>query len=128
MFAVVTSAYGIVTLAVVGVGLYGLTIFLVTSRTREIGIRIAVGARRGDVIRLVLREALVVLAVGLGFGIGGAMAGARLVTSYLFGAEGLKPAALALAALALALTGALAAFVPARRALAIQPTDALRHE
>ena len=128
MFAVVTTAYGLVTLAVVGVGLYGLMIFLVASRTREIGIRIAVGAQRGDVLWLVARELLLVLGVGLGFGIGGAVAGTKLVTSYLFGAQALEPVVLALTALVLALIGAVAAFVPVRRAIAVQPMDALRHE
>jgi ABC-type antimicrobial peptide transport system permease subunit len=128
MFAAVTSAYGLVTLAVVGVGLYGLIAFLVASRTREIGIRIAVGAQRGDVLWLVAREVLLVLGVGLGFGISGAAAGTKLVTSYLFGVEALEPVVLALTALVLALIGALAAFAPVRRALAVQPMDALRHE
>ena len=128
MFAVVTSAYGLVTLAVVGVGLYGLMTFLVASRTREIGIRIAVGAQRGDVLWLVAREVLLVLGVGLGFGISGAAAGTKLVTSYLFGVQALELAVLALTALVLALIGAVAAFAPVRRALAVQPMDALRHE
>jgi ABC-type antimicrobial peptide transport system permease subunit len=128
MFAVVTSAYGLVTLAVVGVGLYGLMMFLVASRTREIGIRIAVGAQRGDALWLVAREVLLVLGVGLGLGTGGAVVGTKLVTSYLFGAQALAPAVLVLTALVLALIGAVAAFVPARRALAVQPMEALRHE
>ncbi|HLK63122.1 MAG TPA: ADOP family duplicated permease [Bryobacteraceae bacterium] len=128
MFAVVTSAYGIVTLAVVAVGLYGLMIFLVASRTREIGIRIAVGAQRSDVLWLLVREVLVILGVGVGFGIGGAIAGTRLATSYLLGTKALEPSMLALTALVLALIGVLAVCVPARRALAVQPTDALRHD
>ena len=128
MFAVVTSAYGAVTLAVVGVGLYGLMIFLVASRTREIGIRIAIGAQRGDILWLLVREVLLVLGTGLGFGIGGAVAGTKLVTSYLFGAQALEPLVFALTALVLALIGAAAAFVPARRALAVQPMDALRQD
>jgi len=128
MFAVVTSAYGLVTLALVGVGLYGLMTFLVASRTREIGIRIAVGAQRADVLWLVAREVLLVLGVGLAFGISGAAAGTKLVTTYLFGVRALEPAVLALTALVLALIGAVAAFAPVRRALAVQPMDALRHE
>ena len=128
MFLVVTSVYGVVTLAVVGVGLYGLMIFLVASRTREIGIRIAIGARRGDVLWLLAREVLLVLGTGLGFGIVGAVMGTKLVASYLFGAEALEPLVFALTALVLALIGAAAAFVPARQALAVQPMDALRQE
>jgi putative ABC transport system permease protein len=128
MFAVVTSAYGLVTLALVGVGLYGLMTFLVASRTREIGIRIAVGAERADVLWLVAREVLLVSGVGLAFGISGAAAGTKLVTTYLFGVRALEPAVLALTALVLVLIGAVAAFAPVRRALAVQPMDALRHE
>jgi putative ABC transport system permease protein len=128
MLAVVTSAYGVVTLAVVGVGLYGLMMFLVASRTREIGIRVAIGAQRGDVLWLLVREVLLILGVGLGVGIGGAVAGTRLLTSYLLDAKAPEPAVLALTALVLALIGAIAAFAPARRALAVQPMDALRNE
>jgi ABC-type antimicrobial peptide transport system permease subunit len=128
MFAVVMSAYGLVTLMVVGVGLYGLMMFLVASRRREIGIRVAVGAQRSDVLWVVVREVLLVLGVGLGLGIGAAVAGTRLVTSYLFGAQALEPVVLTLTALVLTLIGAVAAFVPARRALAVQPMEALRHE
>ena len=128
MFLVVTSAYGVVTLAVVGVGLYGLMMFLVASRTREIGIRIAIGAQRSDVLWLLVREVMLVLGTGLGIGICGAVAGTKLLTSYLFGAQALEPLVYALTALVLALIGAVAAFVPARRALAVQPMDALRQE
>jgi putative ABC transport system permease protein len=128
MFAAVTSVYGLVTLAVVGVGLYGLMTFLVASRTREIGIRVAVGAQRGDVLWLAAREVLSVMGVGLGLGISGAAAGTKLVTSYLFGVHALEPVVLGVTALVLALIGAIAAFAPVRRALAVQPMDALRHE
>ena len=128
MFAVVTSAYGVVTLAVVSVGLYGLMMFLVSSRTHEIGIRVAVGAQRGDVLWLLVRELVVILGVGLVFGIGGAVAGTKLVTSYLLGAKALEPRVLAMTALVLVLISVVAAFAPARRALAVQPTEALRHQ
>lgn len=128
MFAVVTGAYGLVTLMVVGVGLYGLMVFLVASRRREIGIRVAVGAQPSDVLWVVLREVLLVLGVGLGLGIGAALAGAKLVNSYVFGAQGLDLLVLVLTTLVLTLIGAVAALVPAQRALAVRPLDALRHE
>jgi len=128
MFGVVTSAFGLVTLVLVGVGLYGLMTFLVDSRTKEIGIRIAVGAQRGDVLWLIARELVLILGVGLGFGISGAVVGGKLVTSYLFGVSALEPAVLALTVLVLALIAAVAALFPVRRALAVEPTDALRHD
>jgi len=128
MFAVVTGAYGLVTLIVVGVGLYGLTIFLVASRRQEIGIRVAVGAQQSDVLWVVLREVLLVLGVGLGLGTVAALAGAKLVRSYVFDAQGLDLLVLVLTTLVLTLIGAVATFVPVQRALAVRPLDALRHE
>jgi len=128
MLTAVTSAYGFVTLLVVGVGLYGLMMFLVASRRREIGIRVAVGAQPGDVLWVVVREVLLILGVGLGLGVVGAAAGTKLVTSHLPGTPALEPLALALTVLVLASIGAIAALAPARKALAVQPMDALRHE
>jgi putative ABC transport system permease protein len=128
MMAVVSSGYGLVTLIVVGVGLYGSMMFLVAARRREIGIRVAVGAQVGDVLWLVVREVVLILGVGLGLGIGGAVGGTKVAASHLLGTQALGPLALAVTALVLGLIGAVAAFVPARQALAVEPMDALRHE
>jgi putative ABC transport system permease protein len=128
MLAAISGLFGAVTLAVVGVGLYGLMAFLVASRKREIAIRVALGARRNDVRRLVARETALVLAVGVVLGLAGAAAAAKLVAGYLFGVRALDPAVLAAAALVLGLTAAAASLVPLRRALALEPAGILRHE
>jgi predicted permease len=128
MFAVVTSAFGVLTLALVGVGLYGLVGFFVASRTREIGIRVAVGAQRRDVFSLLARQVLGVLGGGVGGGLICAAAAAKLVSSYLFGVRALEPGVLAVTALTLTLGAALAILGPLRQALRIDPAEALRYE
>ncbi|HEY1335992.1 MAG TPA: FtsX-like permease family protein, partial [Bryobacteraceae bacterium] len=128
MLAVVSSIFGALTLSVAAVGLYGLMAFLVAARTREIAIRVALGAQRSDVRRLVARETLLVTSIGLAFGLGGAAAAAKLAESYLFAIHAHDPRVLAASALALAATAAAAAFVPIRRAVALDPLEALRHE
>jgi ABC-type antimicrobial peptide transport system permease subunit len=117
-----------VTLAVVAFGLFGLMAFVVATRTREIAIRMALGAQRSSVRWLMAREMLVVVALGLAIGLGGAAAGWKLIASYLFGVRAFDPLAPALTALVLAVTGAMAALIPVRRAIALEPMEALRHE
>jgi hypothetical protein len=128
IFAVVTSAFGAITLALVGVGLYGLVGLFVASRTREIGVRVAIGAQRQDILALLARQVLGVLGTGLAAGLICAAASAKLVSSYLFGVLALEPRVLTLTAVAVALGAALAVVPPIRRALSIQPAEALRHE
>jgi ABC-type antimicrobial peptide transport system permease subunit len=128
IFAVVTSAFGAMTLALVGVGLYGLLALFVASRTREIGVRVAIGAQRRDILALLARQVLGVLGTGLGVGLLCAAASAKLVSSYLFGVRALEPRVLMLTAAAVAFGGTLAVITPLRRALGIQPAEALRHE
>jgi ABC-type antimicrobial peptide transport system permease subunit len=110
------------------VGLYGVMTYSVARRTREIGVRIALGASRGTVLGMVLKQALVLVLAGLVLGLAGSMAGDRLLRSMLYGVSPTNPAVLALAGLLVALTGALAAYVPARRAASVDPMSALRHE
>jgi predicted permease len=128
MLATVSSVFGAVTLAVVAFGLFGLMAFVVATRTREIAIRMALGAQRSSVRWLMAREMLVVVALGLAIGLGGAAAGWKLIASYLFGVRAFDPLAPALTALVLAVTGAMAALIPVRRAIALEPMEALRHE
>jgi putative ABC transport system permease protein len=109
------------------VGLYGVMAYSVTRRTREIGVRIALGASREAVLSMVLKQALVLLAVGLVLGLVGSMAGGRLLRGMLYGVSSLDPRVLGLSGLVVALTGLLAAFLPARRAAAVEPITALRH-
>ena len=99
-----------------------------TRRTAEIGIRVALGAQRTDVVWMILREALMLAATGVAIGVPAALAGTRVVKSMLFGLEPNDPATLALAAIFLMTVAAAAGFIPARRASRVEPMVALRHE
>ena len=110
------------------VGLYGVMAYSVTRRTREIGVRIALGASRQAVLSMVLKQAMLLVAAGLVLGLAGSLAGDRLLAGMLHGVSSLDPRVLGLSGLAVALTGLLAAFLPARRAAAVEPVTALRHE
>ena len=109
-------------------GLYGVLAYIVTGRTREIGLRMAVGAGRGDILRLVLREVLPVTIVGLAAGLGAAAALGRLVASQLYGFKNADPVTLAAAGCAMLLVASLSAALPALRAARVQPISALRYE
>jgi predicted permease len=109
-------------------GLYGVLAHAVTQQRREIGIRMALGARRGDVLTHVLRDASSMLLVGFAAGLGGAFALTRLLKSLLFNVSTLDPLALSIACISMALVGVLAAWIPANRAARVDPTSALRDE
>ena len=110
------------------VGLYGVMAYSVARRTREIGVRIALGASRSAVLSMVLKQASVLVAAGLALGLAGSLAGDRLLRSMLFGVSPLNPLVVGLSGLLVVITGLLAAYVPARRAAAVDPMAALRHE
>jgi ABC-type antimicrobial peptide transport system permease subunit len=128
MAAMAMGTFGLVGLLLAAIGIYGLLAFHVGSRTREIGIRMALGAPVGDVIRLVLRYSLRLTLVGTAVGLLAAFAATRLLASLLYGVTPLDPLTFALAALLLVLTALLASYVPARRAARVDPTVALRAE
>ena len=115
-----------VTLAAIGV--YGVIAYAVAQRTREIGVRVAVGARLRDVVSLVLRGGLRLALLGVGIGLAGAFAATRLMRGMLFGVAPADPATLAVVAAALLAAALLACWLPARRAAQVDPTEALRHE
>jgi predicted permease len=108
-----------------GVGIYGVTSYVVAQRSREIGIRMALGARRGDVSRLVLRHGLVLAALGAGVGLVAALGLTRLMSAVLFGVRPLDPATFAAGALGAALLALTASWLPARRAAKVDPAETL---
>ena len=110
------------------IGLYGIMSYTVAGRTREFGVRIALGARREDVLRLVLREGMLLVAVGLVLGIPLSLAGSRLLQSFLFGLKSTDPISLLAGIAVLGIVALLAASVPARRATKVDPIVALRYE
>jgi hypothetical protein len=110
------------------VGLYGVTAYSVARRTREIGLRIALGATRSTVLSMVLKQALRLVVFGVLLGLTGALAATRLLRDMLYGVQPLDPVVFAIACLLIALTGVLAAYLPARRAAQVDPIIALRYE
>lgn len=132
LFAKLSSFFGILALALACLGLYGVLSYGVVRRTHEIGIRMALGARVGSILRLVLRESALLVFVGVVLGIPAAFVAARLATStisdFLFGVKATDTATIAAAACALLVVGVLASLLPARRAARVDPIIALRHE
>ncbi len=126
--ASLAGLFGIVALALAAVGLYGVTAYSVARRTNEIGIRMALGADRTKVIRLVLRGAFNRVVIGLILGLPLAVGAGRLISAQLYGVSSWDPTALTVAAGALAVCSFLAAMIPAIRAASISPMDALRTE
>jgi ABC-type antimicrobial peptide transport system permease subunit len=124
----VSAAVGIVAMLLAAIGLYGLTAYTVTRRTREIGIRIAMGASRADVLRMVLRQGMSLVALGSAIGLILAAASTRALVRLLHGVPPLDPITFAAATLLLGAIGVLACYVPARRAVRINAVEALRYE
>jgi predicted permease len=128
MAASVAGTLGIVGLLLCAIGIYGVTSYSVAQRTREIGIRVALGADRVDVIRLVLRQGLVLAAAGTAIGVVIAGAGSTFLESLLYGMRGLDPITFAGACLLFAAVTLVASYIPARRATRVDPMVALRNE
>jgi predicted permease len=126
--AAVFSVFGVLALALAVVGLYGVKAYSVARRTREIGIRMALGAQPATVQRMILREGSVMIANGLVFGLLLALATAQIVASLLYRVSALDPIAFTVAPMVLTLAGLIATWLPARRATRIDPMTALRTE
>jgi putative ABC transport system permease protein len=128
MMALLGTGFGLLALTLAAIGIYGLLSYGVAQRTREIGIRMALGAKPWGIVGLVLRSALVPLAVGIAAGVPAARALSRLIESMLFGLTPADPIAVGGATLMLVMVAHLAAFLPARRAARVDPLVALRSE
>jgi putative ABC transport system permease protein len=128
LMATLSGGFGILAGLLATLGLYGVIAYMVARRRNEIGVRIALGADRARVIRLVLREALVMLAVGLTVGVLIALWAGRAASTMLFGLQPHDPATIAAAMALLAAVAVLASYVPARRAAGVEPMTALRDE
>jgi ABC-type antimicrobial peptide transport system permease subunit len=127
-FSVLFLLFGVGALFLTVTGLYGVVAFSVNRRTREVGIRMALGAKASDVIRMVLREGSRQLVIGLAIGIAIALGIARVMASAVELIDPLDPVALLVVPAVLAATGVLALLVPARRAASVTPSVALRRE
>jgi ABC-type antimicrobial peptide transport system permease subunit len=128
MVAGLSVAFGVLATLLAAIGLYGVMSYSVARRTREIGIRMALGAERASVLWLVLREVALLVALGVGIGVPVAIASGRLVQSQLFDLSATDPVALAIATALLACVALVAGYLPARRATRVDPMLALRYE
>jgi predicted permease len=128
MLATLSGFFGGLALLLAAVGLYGVVAYGTSRRAGEIGIRIALGAERADMLWMVLRDALALVGLGLAIGLPVSLAAARTVSSILFGIQPADPLAFVATAAVLAAVGLAAAFLPARRAATLEPSQVLRHE
>jgi len=128
LIARLSAIFGLLALLLASIGLYGLTAYQVTQRTGEIGIRMALGADRVNIVKMVLRGAFLLVTVGLVIGAVLALAGGKMLASQLFGVTAFEPAILIAAIIALAVCALLASILPARRAAGVDPIRALRTE
>jgi putative ABC transport system permease protein len=127
-YAVLLGTFAGIAGALAAVGIYGVLAFAVTQRTREIGVRVALGAQRGEVVRLVMRRGILLTGLGIALGITGAVTLGRLLSSMLFGLTPLDPFTYAGVAAFFTAVAITAAYLPARRAAKVDPVIALRYE
>jgi predicted permease len=128
LMATLSGFFGFLAALLAAIGLYGVISYMVVQRTREIGIRMAIGAKRADVVKMILREAGVLTVVGLVIGIGLALGTAQAAKSLLYGLKPRDPLTLVMAVILLSAVASLASFLPAHRASKLDPLTALRYE
>jgi putative ABC transport system permease protein len=128
LMATLCGFFGALAILLAAIGLYGVISYTVAQRTNEIGIRMALGSQRSGIVRLILGEVSVVVAIGVVVGVGLTIAGSKAASSLLFGLKPRDPVTIALAVVILAAIGLAASFVPARRASRLDPMEALRNE
>jgi predicted permease len=126
--AVLAASLGILGLILATVGVYGVVSYTASQRTREIGIRMALGAQPGEVLRMVCKQGMIIICAGLAIGLVASLAIGRVVGSFLMGISGTDPVTYVSVTAVLMLIGITACYVPARRAAGLDPTEALRHE
>jgi putative ABC transport system permease protein len=128
LMATLSGFFGFLAVVLATIGLYGVISYTVARRTNEIGIRVALGAQRGHVIRMIMREAGLMLAIGIAVGGVLALLAARTAASLLYGLKPHDPVTLTIAVVALSAVAAAASFLPAHRAAGLDPMVALREE
>jgi len=128
LIAWLAGFFGLLAVALASVGLYGVVAYAVTQRTREVGIRMALGAQATDVVRMIVRDSLVPVLAGVAIGLGAALALARLVAGMLYGVAPRDPISMIVAAAGMLAVALIAASIPARRASRVDPMRALRYE
>jgi len=128
MGAAMLAVFGLLALILAAVGIYGVLGYSVTQRTHEIGLRMALGAQRSDVLKMVIGQGMILTLIGVVVGLVASFLLARFMSSLLFGVAATDPVTFIGVSLVLAATALLAAFIPARRATRVDPMIALRHE
>jgi len=128
LISTLTGIFSVLALLLAAIGLYGVMSYNVTRRTNEIGIRLALGAQGGNVLRMIMGESLLLLAIGVGLGLPLAMVATRIIKQQLFAMDAIDPASFAAALLVVSLMTVLASWLPARRAAKVNPVSALRCE
>lgn len=126
--AALLGIFAVMGILLAAIGTYGVLAFLVVQRTREIGIRMALGAQRGSVLRMVIREGMLLACAGVAIGIGGALAMGRVLPNLLFGITPIDPPTFVVVATVLLIVSMVACWIPARRAMRVDPMIALRYE
>jgi ABC-type antimicrobial peptide transport system permease subunit len=122
------ASLGVLGLVLAVVGIYGVVSYSASQRTQEIGIRMAVGAQRTDILKMILRQGLLIVGIGVGTGLLAAFAMARLVGNFLVGVSATDPLTYAVVTFVVAFIALVACYVPARRATRVDPTVSLRYE